>query len=169
MYILCGTNHVMNGKATYKQHIERDKVRYGKAVLSQESSLLSCCQVGGRPSVSQTSNTPNQETSASTSSLTRSRYPQFQISWRKTKLMAVTANPTNHLPLKICNMEVQFVDSFTYIGSMITNDGCSSRDITYCIAKAASAMCRLSNPLFRKHHISIQEPISICIALSLSP
>ena len=34
----------------------------------------------GRPSVSQTSNSPNQATSASTSSLTTSRNPQFQIS-----------------------------------------------------------------------------------------
>ena len=49
-----------------------------------------------------------------------------------------------------------FVDSFTYIGSLITNDGSSSRDITSRIAKAASAMCRLSNPLFRKHRISIR-------------
>ena len=34
-------------------------------------------------------------------------------------------------------------------------DGSSSRDITSRIAKEASAMSRLSNPLFRKHHKSI--------------
>ena len=41
-----------------------------------------------------------------------------QISLPKTKLMAITPNPTNHLPLKICNKEVGllFVDSFTYLG-----------------------------------------------------
>ena len=61
----------------------------------------------------------------------------MQISWPKTKLMTVTLNPSNHLPLKICNTEVQFVDSFTYLGSLITNDGSSSRDITSRIAKAA--------------------------------
>ena len=75
----------------------------------------------------------------------------MQISWPKTKLMAITPNPTNHLPLKICNNEVLFVDSFTYVGSLITNDGYFSRDITYRFAKAASAMCGLSNPIFRKH------------------
>ena len=69
----------------------------------------------------------------------------MQISWPKTKLMAITPNPTNHLPLKICNTEVLFVDSFTYLGSLITNDGSSSRVITSRIAKAASAMYRLSN------------------------
>ena len=37
----------------------------------------------------------------------------MQISWPKTKLMAITPKPTNHLPLKICNKEVLFVDSFT--------------------------------------------------------
>ena len=72
----------------------------------------------------------------------------MQISWPKIKLMAITPNPTNHLPLKICNKEVVFVDSFTHLGFLITNDGSSSRDITSGIAKAASAMSRLSNTLF---------------------
>ena len=85
----------------------------------------------------------------------------MQISWPKTKLMAITPNPTNHLPLKICNKEVLFVDSFSYIGSLITNDGSSSRDITSRIAKAASAMYRLSNPKFRNHSISIRTNINM--------
>ena len=92
----------------------------------------------------------------------------MQISWPKTKLMAITPKPTNHLPLKICNKEVVFVDSFTYLGSLITNDGSSSRDITSRIAKAASAMCRLSNPLFRKHRISIRTKINMYRALVVS-
>ena len=77
-------------------------------------------------------------------------------------------NPTSHLPLKICNTEVMFVDSFTYLGSLITNDGSSSRDITYRIAKAASAVYRLPNPLFRKHRISIQTKINMYRALVVS-
>ena len=92
----------------------------------------------------------------------------MQISWPKTKVMAITPNPTNHLPLNICNKEIVFVDSFTYLGSLITNDGSSSHDITCRIAKAASATCRLSNPLFRKHRISIRTKINIYRAL-LSP
>ena len=91
-----------------------------------------------------------------------------QISWPKTKLMAITSKPTNHLPLKICNKEVVFVDSFTYLGSLITNYGSSSRYITSRIAKAASAMCRLSNPLFRKHRISIRTKINMYRALIVS-
>ena len=92
----------------------------------------------------------------------------MQISWPNTKLMAITPNPISHLPLKICNTEVLFVDSFTYLGSLITNDGSSSRDITSRIAKAASAMYRLSNPLFRKHRISIQTKINMYRALVVS-
>ena len=92
----------------------------------------------------------------------------MQISWPKTKLMAITTNPTSHLPLKICNTEVLFVDSFTYLGSLIPNDGSSSRDITSRIAKAASVMYRLSNPLFRKHRISIQTKINMYRALVVS-
>ena len=70
--------------------------------------------------------------------------------------------------LKICNKEVLFVDSFTYLGSLITNDGSSSRDVTSRIAKAASAIYRLSNPLFRKHRISIQTKINMYRALVVS-
>ena len=92
----------------------------------------------------------------------------MQIRWPKTKLMDITPNPTSHLSLKICNTEVLFVDSFTYLGSLITNDGSSSRDITSLIAKAASAMYRLSNPLFRKHRISIQTKINMYRALVVS-
>ena len=92
----------------------------------------------------------------------------MQISWPKTKLMAITPNPTSHVPLKICDMEVLFVDSFTYLGSLITNDGSSSHDITSRIAKAASAMHGLSNPLFRKHRISIQTKINMYSALVVS-
>ena len=114
----------------------------------------------------------------------------MQIRWPKTKLMAITPNPTNHLPLKICNKEVQFVDSFTYLGSLITNDGSSSHDITSRIAMAASAMCHLyqihffchvppikstfsamchlSNPLFRTHRNSIRTKINMYRALVVS-
>ena len=94
----------------------------------------------------------------------------MQISWPKTKLMAINPNPTNHLPLKIyiCNKEVLFVDSFTYIGSLITNDGSSSDDITSRITKAVSAMHRLSNPLLRKHRISIQTKINMYRVLVVS-
>ena len=92
----------------------------------------------------------------------------MQISLPKTKLMAITLNPTNHLPLKICNTEVLFVDSFTYLGSLITNDGSSSHDITSRIAKAASAIYHLSNPLFHKHRISIQTMINMYRALVVS-
>ena len=92
----------------------------------------------------------------------------MQISWPKTKLMAITPNPNSHLPLKICNTEVLFVDSFTYLGSLITNDGSSSRDITSSIAKAASAMDCLLNPLFRKHRIIIQTKINMYRALVVS-
>ncbi len=140
----------MNGKATHTQHIARD---FGKSVLSHESSLLLCYQVGGRHSVSQTSNTPKQATSASTSSLIRYRYHQFQISWPKTNTHGCHPNPTNHLPLKICNMEVQCVDPIAYLGSLITND---------------FAMYGLSNPLFRTHRISIRTNINMYRALVVS-
>ena len=77
-------------------------------------------------------------------------------------------NPPTIMPLKICNKEVVFVDSFTCPGSLITNDGSTSRDITSRIAKAASAMRHLSNPRFRKHRISIRTKINMYRALVVS-
>ena len=77
-------------------------------------------------------------------------------------------NLTNHPPLKICKKEVQFVDSYTYLRSMITNNGSSSRDITSLIAKAASATCRLSNSLFHKYRSSTITKINMYRA-PLSP
>ena len=73
----------------------------------------------------------------------------MQMSWPKSKLMAFTPNLTNHLqhdpPLKICNEDVQFVNSFTYIiGSLITNDVSSSHHNRSRFAKAASAIRLLS-------------------------
>ena len=44
----------------------------------------------------------------------------------------------------------------------------SMRDITSRMAKAASAMYRLSNPLFRKHRISIQTKFNMYRALVVS-
>ena len=82
--------------------------------------------------------------------------------------MDITPNPTNHLPLKISNKEVVLVHSITYLGSLITNDGSSSRDITSHIAKGASAMYHLPNPLFRKHRISIRTKINMYRALVVS-
>ena len=92
----------------------------------------------------------------------RSQPCGMQISWPKSKLMAITPNPTTHLPLKICNKEVKFVDSFTYLGSLITNGGSSSHDITSRIA-----MCHPSKiPHQRKNqdqHVS--RPGCLCFAL----
>ena len=50
---------------------------------------------------------------------------------RPISCMAVTLNHTNHLPFYICNKEISCFDSFTCIGSLVTNDGFSCRDISH--------------------------------------
>ena len=90
----------------------------------------------------------------------------MQISWPKTKLMAITPNPTNHLKMKICNKEVVFVDVVTYKGSLITNDGSSSLHLALprlplpCVAYLIHSFANTA---------SAYEPISTCIAPCLSP
>ena len=80
-------------------------------------------------------------------------------------------HPQSHQPPAFEDMQhVSTVCRFLhiYIGSLITNNGSSSREITFRIAKAASAMNRLSNSLFRKQRISIQTKINIYRALVVS-
>ena len=84
----------------------------------------------------------------------------MQISWPKTKLLAITPNPTNHLSLKICNKDVQFVDSVTYLGSLITNDDSSSRDISHCQG-CFFRVPLIKSTFFRKHRISIRTKINM--------
>ena len=54
------------------------------------------------------------------------------------------------------------------IPSHITSDESSPHDVTSCIAKAAFATSRLSNPLFRKHCISIRTKVNMYHALVVS-
>ena len=68
-------------------------------------------------------------------------------------------HPQSHQPSAIEDMQQgSTVCRFLHIS---WNDGSSSRYITSRIAKAASAMYRLSNPLFRKHRNSIQTKINM--------
>ena len=82
------------------------------------------------------------------------------------KLMAINPNPTNHLPLKICSKEVQFVHSFTYLWSRMM--ALPLVTLHLALPRLPSAMCCLSNPLFHKHRISIRTKINMYRALVVS-
>ena len=146
-----------------KQHTN-NILRYGIAVLTHWSSILLCCQVGDRPSMSQTSNPPNQATSASTRSLTRSRYPQFKAACRRPihgchPLTPPTICHWRYATRKYCLS----IPSWSRMMALPLG----SRDISSRIAKAASAMCRIFNSF--ANTASVKAPRSTCIAPWLSP
>ena len=64
-------------------------------------------------------------------------------------------------PLHINGEEVEFVTSFTYLGSVITNNGSILPEINRRRALAASAMKTLWKPLWRHHSITRETKLRI--------
>ena len=68
-------------------------------------------------------------------------------------------------PMNIDGELVEFVHSFTYLGSIISADGSIEAEITSRIGKAAGAMKRLSNALWKRRCISRQTKLRMYRAL----
>lgn len=92
----------------------------------------------------------------------------LSISWSKTKLMLVS--PDNHVPssLSLFDESIDYVDKFTYLGSVICNDGSIQADINARISKTACAMHRLSGPLWKKRRLSRRTKMAMYNALAIS-
>ena len=67
----------------------------------------------------------------------------LMINTNKTKVMKINAK--QHLALMIDNRQVEEVDDFTYLGSKITSDGNSEKDVQQRINKARGAFAALGN------------------------
>ena len=68
----------------------------------------------------------------------------MSTSWTKTNAMMVSPSSAITTPMNIDGELVEFVPSFTYLGSIISADGSIEADITSRIGKAAGAMKRLT-------------------------
>ena len=64
------------------------------------------------------------------------------LSWTKTKAMMISPSSAITTPMNIDGELVEFVPSFTYLGSIISADGYIEAEITSRIGKAAGAMKR---------------------------
>lgn len=84
----------------------------------------------------------------------------LQVSWQKTKLMYIGDGPSPP-PLSSGSDEVEFVSSFIYLGSTITNNGDLKPEIDRRRALAAAAMQSLWRPLWRHHSVSHKTKLRI--------
>ena len=90
-----------------------------------------------------------------------------RTSWDKTKIMKfgdVPSPPSLH----ICNNDVEFVDKFTYLGSIITNTGDLQPDINRRIGLATGVMRSLRQPLWRHSSIGLETKLRVYQASVLS-
>ena len=79
----------------------------------------------------------------------------LKINWQKTKVMLLEP-PTSRSTVKEVNIgsnRVDVVEDFTYLGSILSNDGLITKELTSRIAKASALVGRLSS-IWRKPNIS---------------
>ena len=68
----------------------------------------------------------------------------------------------------IDDVELKVVDSFKYLGSMVSNDGSLDKGIASRISKASQALGRLRNRLLNHHNVSFDTKLKVYRAVILS-
>ena len=68
----------------------------------------------------------------------------------------------------IDDVELKVVDSFKYLGSMVSNDGSLDKEIASRISKASQALGRLRNRLLNHHNVSFDTKLKVYRAVILS-
>ena len=70
--------------------------------------------------------------------------------------------------ISIDEVELKVVDSFKYLGSMISNDGSLDKEISSRISKASQTLGRLRNRLLNHHNVTLATKLKIYRAVVLS-
>jgi hypothetical protein len=91
----------------------------------------------------------------------------LKISWPKTKLMLISANQLPTHPLQIDGEVVEFVKTFTYLGSSLAADGTIDHELSCRIAKAAAAMKKQQKTLWHQRNISLHTKLCMYNSLVL--
>ena len=84
---------------------------------------------------------------------------------RKTKVMCI--NTTLDAPLTIAGETLECVDSFTYLGSVISKDGSAQKDIKKILTKARNAFASL-RPVWRSLVYSIRTKLHLYNSIVIS-
>ena len=91
----------------------------------------------------------------------------LSVNWDKTEIMRIGDGPDPE-NLTYDDIEVKFVTSFRYLGSILNNKGDLKPEISRRRALATSVMQSLSRPLWRHRHISQKTKLRIYNACVLS-
>ena len=92
------------------------------------------------------------------------------VSIEKTKGMAIGDGLTDEdvAPIKVESGEIEMVEQFTYLGSVISKDGDVMEDVKCRIAKASKAFGCLRGSIFNNPHLSIPTKRAVYRATVLS-
>ena len=88
------------------------------------------------------------------------------VSIPKTKVMSV--NTPVSIPIRIRDAQIEPVDQFTYLGSVMHRDGLASHDVGNRIAKASRAFGSLWVPIFQNTFLSLRCRQQVYLAVVLS-
>ena len=89
------------------------------------------------------------------------------VSLEKTKLMSM-GSPGDNVPIQLENGVIAAVDSFTYLGSNITNDGEVANEVSLRLGKAARAFGCLRSSIFDNRGLSVMIKRGVYRAVVLS-
>jgi len=90
----------------------------------------------------------------------------LNISREKTKTMGITQRSSPQ-PVAIAQENIEYVERFTYLGSVISSDGDAEADINTRLAKAAAVFRRLDN-MWRSSTLSLKIKLDLYTSLVVS-
>ena len=88
----------------------------------------------------------------------------LNISLEKTKVMGITQRPSSQ-PIAVAQGSIEYVERFTYLGSVISRDGDVESDINTRLAKAAAVFRRLDS-VWRSSTLSLKIKLDLSLIVS---
>ena len=95
------------------------------------------------------------------------RPPGLQISWIKTKIQAFDDSLAGIQSVPVCGENVDVVERFTYLGSVVHSDGGSDLDVTRRLGLAYGVMESLNQGVWRCRYLSRRTKIRVFNVLVL--
>jgi hypothetical protein len=85
----------------------------------------------------------------------------LKINTKKTKIMKITKRKEEEKNVKMRGMEIEIVNSFTFLGSDLKSEGGSENEIKRRLAMAGAVFNRLQEKIFKRHDIVLEVKMRI--------